>query len=92
MDARAGGFIPDLMTCMFCLSHWVAAAVVVAWAWNPFGVPQLVLTAFAATRGAQLTNDLTKRWCRTPDQRNPPEQASHEQNKQEEGPSEDEGA
>lgn len=69
------GWQKDLLRCMFCLSHW-AAAVIVLW----FGLAALLdsplswffrfpVYVLAVTRGAQLLNDVTKGFCRTPGQR-----------------------
>ncbi len=83
------GFWYGLLTCMFCLSHWVSLVDVIGWAFNPFGIPRFVLTAFAVTRGAQLVNDLSHSWCRTPnryvvdDNSVAYDQDSHEQNQEE---------
>lgn len=83
------GFWYGLLTCMFCLSHWVSLVDVVGWVFNPFGIPHVVLTAFAVTRGAQLVNDWSHHWCRTPnryvvdDNDVAYDQDSHEQNQEE---------
>lgn len=69
------GWRKDLLQCMFCLSHW-AAAVIVFW----FGLAALLGSSFswwlqfpvyvlAVTRGAQLLNDATARFCKTPNRR-----------------------
>lgn len=56
------GFIADVSSCMFCLSVWIAFfAVVVFWPLAPW-----VVWTLAAARLANLGNDLTKAWCRTP--------------------------
>ena len=65
----------DLLGCPFCLSVWVAlvsitllrcdAAEGTIWA-ALFGLLKLPVWAFAASRLANLGNDLTKKYCRTP--------------------------
>jgi len=58
----------ELLLCPFCLSHWVAAAMVilvglgclVSW------VYALPVWWLAVTRGANLCNDLLHAWSRTP--------------------------
>lgn len=69
-----GSFWEELVGCSFCFSHWAAAlavllllghnlAVSMEFAYNPF---LLMLIWLTATRGANLLNDLTKRWNRSP--------------------------
>lgn len=69
---QAGFFVSDLLRCMFCLSHWSAAILVV---WYGLGSPagagadywaRAVIYALAVTRGAQLLNDLAHPFSRTP--------------------------
>ncbi len=67
MDNRLG----YLLLCMFCLSNWVAyvvALLVLSARLDPaFGwLVALPVYALAVARAANLGNDLTARWCRTP--------------------------
>jgi hypothetical protein len=65
-----GEFLSDLLSCMFCLSLWVGSAGVILWSLaQAAGSSFLMLPvyALAITRGANLVNDLTRQWCRTPD-------------------------
>ncbi|MCI0421519.1 MAG: DUF1360 domain-containing protein, partial [Acidobacteria bacterium] len=53
----------ELLTCPFCLSPWIACLMLILW-----HVPYagwLVLT-LAIARTANLGNDLSHHWCRTP--------------------------
>lgn len=64
----SGGFFSDLVGCPFCLSHWVAA-LVVGLSWDTYSTTTswvIVLFCFASARLAQLGNDLTHGFCRTP--------------------------
>lgn len=80
LECRQDRWWAQLLLCGFCLSHWVALAVVVVYAWT--AAPEereclgsgwrIGIYAFAVTRGANLLNDLAKRHCRSPDQRHPP--------------------
>lgn len=57
------GFVRDVLLCPFCLSVWVATlAVALLW----LGWPGFIVYALAVARLANLGNDLTHRWCRTP--------------------------
>lgn len=63
------GKVGELLRCPFCLSVWVALLVGLIvllpaewWAW-PF---KAAVIAFALSRAANLGNDLTREWCRTP--------------------------
>jgi hypothetical protein len=69
-----GPFWEELVGCGFCFSHWAAAIAVLLlsghWivssaglAFSPFLVIMLWLSAI---RGANLLNDLTKQWSRSP--------------------------
>lgn len=70
--ASAGGlrgFIAYLIRCPFCMSHWVAAAVVLQLVgsragWWPY--TEYVVWAFAVARLANLGNDLTYELNRGP--------------------------
>ena len=77
VEARPG-FVPDLLSCPFCLSVWAGAACYAAllagsapaaW-WNLFGLPAFAASAavcgLAASRLANLGNDLSHDRCRTP--------------------------
>lgn len=58
------GFVAELLTCPFCLGHWVALLVVVGFLIVPAGARILIL-ALAVTRLAQLLNDFSYPWQRT---------------------------
>lgn len=65
LEGKAG----ELLRCPFCLSVWVGLAVglvvllpAVWWAWPA----KLAVLGFALSRAANLGNDLTRKWCRTP--------------------------
>lgn len=60
-------WILELLQCPFCLSLWTAWVVWIVWQLP--GVGWLV-AGLAAARGANLLNDLTHQWCRTPGSRN----------------------
>lgn len=66
--------VKDATLCGFCLSHWFAGVAVAllaprwlfplqAWTLIPYGLA----AAFAFRSAAGLVNDLTARWCRTPE-------------------------
>ena len=57
--------LATLLLCGFCLSPWVAAAVIASWA-TDWWIPRFVITAFAVARLANIGNDLAHDWCRTP--------------------------
>ena len=67
--------IADLLGCPFCLSVWVAlgstavlhldAPAGTIWA-ALVGLLKLPIWAFAVSRVANLGNDLTRKYCRTP--------------------------
>jgi hypothetical protein len=66
-SSRILRFAGDLLSCPFCLSHWAAVLMVTlafASAWD------IMLAApvywLAAVRAANLLNDLTHEWCRSP--------------------------
>ncbi len=66
------GFIANLLSCPFCLSHWTAAL----WTAGVFGIcsdahaaKDCLLAAIwwlCTVRLSNLFNDLTHAWCRTP--------------------------
>lgn len=64
-----GNFVTSLMLCMFCLSLWVAAMLILFYA-VPYVGP-FVVWSLAVTRLANLLNDLTHAWCRTPNRTQP---------------------
>lgn len=57
----------ELFSCPFCFSHWTCAVMVI-WLFSVPAGSLLVwpVYAFAATRVAQLINDLTSDFCRSP--------------------------
>jgi hypothetical protein len=62
-------FWADLLSCMFCLSVWVAGLFVILWwqtQWS--GYPEFMYPAYAlgASRAANIVSDLTKQFCQTP--------------------------
>ena len=60
-------FFGKLLSCPFCLSHWVAGGVVLL-LWLTTLVPELeyIIWIFAITRLANLGNDLSYNYCRSP--------------------------
>ena len=78
------GPVPELLLCPFCFSVWVAGAVFLlsqagdalyAAHAEPWGLLiQLGLQALALARAANLLNDVTHRWCRTPGSSSPSNQ------------------
>ena len=75
LEAR-GGFWSELMDCPFCLTHWVAGGFALLLTGTAcignssvqcvrvvLGLP---LLWFAVVRGANLLNDITHHWNRTP--------------------------
>ena len=54
-------FISSVLLCPYCLSVWAGLACVLVW----FVIP-IAVWALAASRGANLINDLTHAKCRTP--------------------------
>lgn len=60
--------VANLSTCMFCLAPWVAGLVVLWYTVLPT-VLRIVIYILAVTRAANLVNDLTHGYCRTPDNR-----------------------
>lgn len=74
METRPlGDFVGELTECPFCLSVWVAGAVVGGWAAARCLLPAVepgviaVITTAAAARTANLINDAAKRWLRLND-------------------------
>lgn len=57
----------ELIECPFCLSHW-ACGMAVTWLWlTPTGSPwQVPVFIFAAVRMAQILNDYTHSFTRSP--------------------------
>lgn len=78
IEAR-GGFINDLVSCPYCLSHWIGAGVsaisIVVFestlSAGTVGLWFLIWTA--AVRCANLLNDVTHSSCRTPRESGVPE-------------------
>lgn len=72
------GFWAELLSCMFCLSHWVAGGCVLMYMLSTsvqtdyvtinamFAVSRWFMLALAVTRGAQLLNDVFHDISRTP--------------------------
>ena len=58
--------LSELMTCMFCLSLWIGAGLAAYYLCLANTYMRLPVYALAVTRGANLLNDLTHRWHRTP--------------------------
>lgn len=67
VEARTG-FFAELLTCPFCLSHWVAGGAVVVCLLAQSVHPWLMFPvwAFAVTRAAQLLHDATHSISRSP--------------------------
>jgi hypothetical protein len=57
----------DLVSCPFCLSHWIAGVVVITALVGIFHWwVALPIWIFACARASNLANDLTHAWCRSP--------------------------
>lgn len=66
----------DFGQCGFCLAPWIALLVCSLWQWQeylcqhdytlPGTAIYLGIVAFAVARLANLGNDISHRWCRTP--------------------------
>lgn len=57
----------ELISCMFCLSHWVGVLLVAGYfhmGWNP--IVHTFVWTLATVRLAQLGNDLSHNWNRSP--------------------------
>jgi len=72
LEAR-GGPIAEWIGCAFCFSHWAAlltsAGTLFVWEdvlWEWTTLVKLLLVWLCAVRLANLGNDLTHKWCRTP--------------------------
>lgn len=60
-------FVAHALGCPFCLSNWVAGAVTLCWISRlHYSVPLWLVCAFATARLANLGNDLTYSYGRTP--------------------------
>lgn len=59
------GWLGRLLSCPFCLSVWVALATVLLWTVGHYP-GQILVATLAAARLANVGNDLTHPWCRTP--------------------------
>jgi hypothetical protein len=66
LQSDGDDFIHSLATCMFCLSFWVAIIVVLWWCLLPWTFFRIPIYALAVSRGANLLNDLTHGFSRTP--------------------------
>lgn len=65
-------WIGMLATCPFCLAEWVAAGIVLLLVSQPAGsAARFAVYVLAASRLAQLANDATHTFCRTPAQTEP---------------------
>jgi hypothetical protein len=64
------GFFNRVFMCPWCLSVWVAAGVYLYIVSIPANMPVLLLPiyAFSLSRLANIGNDLTREFCRTPRQ------------------------
>lgn len=63
------GKLGELLRCMFCMSPWTSAAVLLAmgwWKWPGSSLATFIVWAFAVARLANLGNDLGYEFCRTP--------------------------
>jgi hypothetical protein len=72
------GLCSELMLCPYCLSHWTAMLVSAVLAagfdiavFHDNRVVLLAPVALAITRLSNLSNDLCRRWCRTPGRHDP---------------------
>ena len=62
---RVKRHLARFLLCPFCEAPWACLATATMWLWGgPVG--QLVVLALAASRLANLTNDLTHDWSRSP--------------------------
>ena len=61
--SRVGSFVGRLLLCPFCLSPWVGWIIALMVLTTPL---RWLIYGLAAARVAQLGNDLTHTWCRTP--------------------------
>lgn len=68
-----GPFFSDAINCGFCFSHWAAALATLLLVGHHLIRPILPVDPFlcalvwlSTTRGANLLNDLTRKWSRTP--------------------------
>jgi hypothetical protein len=55
----------QLLYCPFCEAPWACAIAAFGWKWGG-SVAWLIIFALAASRLANLTNDLTHKWSRSP--------------------------
>jgi hypothetical protein len=68
MEARQDKF-GELLSCMFCLSHWTALLIAVGISYTvaqPMSFYMLLIYAFAVTRLSQLGNDCFYYYGKTP--------------------------
>ena len=63
------GFLPELMSCPFCLSYWTPLPLLLLCLWHDltfYQLPALVPLSFAVTRMSNLLNDALHTWCPFP--------------------------
>lgn len=71
VDGWLKWFVGGLLLCPFCLSVWVGWLAVLAATGH--WTAQLFVGGLAASRLANLGNDLSRAWCRTPNRNPSPE-------------------
>ncbi len=59
-------FFLSMLRCPFCLSHWVAGLFTGVWFFTPHPVDHWIVFALAATRLANIGNDLFYAYDRSP--------------------------
>lgn len=64
-ENRIVRYLANLLTCPFCEAPWACAIVALGWRWGG-PLAWLIVFAIAASRLANLTNDLTHKWSRSP--------------------------
>jgi hypothetical protein len=62
---RVVRYLANLLSCPFCEAPWACAIAAFGWRWGG-PVAWLFVFALAASRLANLTNDLTHSWSRSP--------------------------
>ena len=63
-------WLARLWRCGFCLAPWTAAGILLAWGWQD-PVSRGLIAALAVARAANLLNDLTYAYCRSPNPSEP---------------------
>lgn len=58
-------YLANLLACPFCEAPWACAIAAIGWQWGG-SVTWLIMFSLAANRLANLTNDLTHQWSRSP--------------------------